>query len=448
MTASPGPAGSFEQHDLASGPGGEAGVGDGQAGAVGVSVVLPCLNEAASVARCVEYALRAIRGTGLTGEVIVCDNGSTDGSAELALAAGATVVHESRRGYGSAYLRGFSAARGTFIVMGDADASYDFGEIPNLVTRLQDGYDYVVGSRFAGQILPGAMPWTHRYIGNPMLTGLLNRLFGTRLSDAHSGLRAMTRTAYDRLMLRCTGMELASEIAVRAAQTGLRAVEVPITYHPRAGASKLRPLQDGWRHLRFLVGMIPGLMTILTGTLMLVCAAAAVVAVQAGLLGTAPGLSLPLTTVFALLVLVSGQVVALGTATHLHSLSLTRDVLSHLSRSIKCALESPRLHVLGPALFVLGLAAELAGLLTAHSDQAVATAHLRFSVIALTTMMLGVQTSIVVSYLARAQAGAARMAAVPGALALAGPPPGPQPLVPRSRLAHEDGTPRHERRSP
>jgi hypothetical protein len=377
------------------------------ADAIAISVVLPCLNEAPSVGRCVESALEAISRSGLTGEVVVCDNGSTDGSAEIAEQAGARVVHESVRGYGSAYLRGFSSARGTFLVMGDADASYDFGEIPKLVAMLQDGYDYVVGSRFAGRILPGAMPWTHRYIGNPVLTGVLNRLFGTRLSDAHSGLRAMTRPAYQRLMLRCTGMELASEIAVRAAQTGLRQAEVPITYHPRSGSSKLRPLQDGWRHLRFLVGMVPGLMMMVFGLLTLVLAAATVIVVQPRPFGTSPSFSLHLTILFTLITLVGAQVVELGAAAHLHSLKLNGDGRSQLSRSIERALESPPLHLLGPALFVIGLAAEIVSLLQASPD---ATAHFRFTVISLTTMMLGVQASIAVSYLTRVHGSAPSVA--------------------------------------
>jgi hypothetical protein len=382
---------------------------------VGISVVLPCLNEAASVAGCVERALRAIRETGLTGEVIVCDNGSTDGSPELAAAAGARVIHEPRRGYGSAYLRGFSEARGDFLVMGDADSSYDFDEIPNLITQLGYGYDYdyVVGSRFTGRILPGAMPWAHRYIGNPVLTGVLNRLFETRLSDAHSGLRAMTRGAYQRLALRCTGMELASEIAVRAAQTGLRTVEVPITYHPRAGTSKLRPLQDGWRHLRFLVGMVPGLMMILSGLLLLAVAAGAAVAAQPELLGASPGSALRLTTLFALVGLVSSQVVVLGAASHLHSLSLMRDTRSRMSRTLERALRSTALRRLGPGLFVIGSAAALATLLAASSRPSDFTNHLTLSVISLTVMMLGVQIWIAIGYLARVQAGAS------GGLALA-----------------------------
>jgi hypothetical protein len=443
MLTSPLPPGAAGREDLD--PGASA-AGD-DADAIAISVVLPCLNEEAGVARCVERALLAIRSTGLTGEVIVCDNGSTDRSGELAQAAGATVVYEPRRGYGSAYLRGFAAARGAFIVMGDADASYDLGEIPRMVGRLQAGCDYVVGSRFAGRILPGAMPWTHRYIGNPILTGVLNRLFGIRLSDAHSGLRAMTRDAYERLALRCTGMELASEIAVRAAQTGLRAVEIPITYHPRAGSSKLRPLQDSWRHLRFLVSMLPGLMMILVGMLMLVLSAGAIAAVQAGLPGTSPGFSLLLTVLLALVALVSAEAVALGAATHQHSMSMTRGSRGQMSRSIKGAIESAPLRLLGPGLFVAGLGAEFLDSLSSTSHSAGGD-QLRFSVIALATMMLGVQTSISVSHLARIGGGTAAVAAVaPGGFVLAGPPPAHQPVaVPRPEddagTQREEGQPR------
>lgn len=223
-----------------------------QAAGVEVSVVLACLNEEQSVGACVEQAYASMRSAKIRGEVIVSDNGSTDRSVAVARCAGARVVHEPRRGYGYAHLRGFEATRGRFIVMGDSDASYDFAEIPNLVRQLLLGCDYVVGSRFAGQILPGAMPWSHRHIGNPILTGVLNKAFGTNFTDAHSGLRAMTREAYERLGLSCGGMEFASEMAIRTAQIGLRTAEIPITYHPRAGVSKLRPIRDGMRHLRFM----------------------------------------------------------------------------------------------------------------------------------------------------------------------------------------------------
>jgi hypothetical protein len=222
-----------------------------------VSVVMPCLNEAASVGQCVRQAREAMASGGLDGEVVVADNGSTDASAALAEAAGARVVHASVRGYGAAYLAGIAAARGRFIVMGDADGSYDFNLVPQFVAGLRAGNDLVIGSRFAGHITPGSMPWLHRYIGNPVLTGILGIFFGRRISDAHCGLRALTREANERMQLRTTGMEYASEMIAMAIRHGMRIAEIPIVYHPREGASKLRSFRDGWRHLRFMLLLSP-----------------------------------------------------------------------------------------------------------------------------------------------------------------------------------------------
>lgn len=239
---------------------------------VDVSVVMPCLNEEGSIGRCVDKALEGIRRTGLRGEVVVCDNGSTDRSAEIAAAHGARVVPQPERGYGNAYLAGFAAARGRYLVMGDADDTYDFTQVDRFVALLREGHDYVLGSRFMGQIQPGAMPWLHRYVGNPVLTWVLNRLFGLGASDAHSGMRAFTREAYDRMRLQTTGMEFASEIVVNAAKSKLKTAEVPITYYPRVGESKLHSLRDGWRHLRFMLlhspyhlFMVPGLLLLWIG---------------------------------------------------------------------------------------------------------------------------------------------------------------------------------------
>jgi glycosyltransferase involved in cell wall biosynthesis len=235
-----------------------------------VSVVLPCLNEASTVGRCVEKSIRAFESCGLRGEVVVSDNGSTDGSQAIAAGAGARVVHTPRRGYGSAYLHGIAEARGPIIVMADSDDTYDMGEVPRLVAKVREGYDMVLASRLRGTILPGAMPWLHRYVGNPVLTGVLNLLFGLRVSDAHTGMRAFTRQAYDRLNLRTTGMEFASEMIVSAAQTRLKLAEVPITYYPRQGESKLDTWRDGWRHLRYLLLRSPTALFIWPGLLMMV----------------------------------------------------------------------------------------------------------------------------------------------------------------------------------
>jgi hypothetical protein len=257
-------------------PAGAAGAARNSGGPAGdpapveVSVVMPCLNEEASVGDCVRAARAGLSRLGVPGEVVVVDNNSTDASAARAAAAGARVVAESRRGYGNAYLAGFAAARGRLIVMGDADSSYDFTAIDALVTPLLRGdADYVLGSRLGGRILPGAMPWLHRYIGNPVLTAILNRLFAVRASDAHSGMRAFTQDAYGRMALRSEGMELASEIVVAAARAELRCAEVPITYHPRVGTSKLASLRDGWRHLRFMLLLAPRHLFVLPGLLLL-----------------------------------------------------------------------------------------------------------------------------------------------------------------------------------
>ncbi len=240
-----------------------------------VSVVIPCLNEAESIEACVTSAHDALTDGHYDGEVLVVDNGSTDGSGNLAASAGARVVKEPRRGYGRAYLTGLDAARGRYIVMLDADMTYDAGELPRFVEALEAGGDMAIGNRMK-DIQPGAMPWMHQYIGNPVLTGLLNRLFGTEVKDAHCGMRAVRSDALPRLDLRTTGMELASEMVIRAAKAGLDIRQFPIEYHPRRGESKLSTWADGWRHLRFLLVhspthlfLIPGAAMSVFGTLII-----------------------------------------------------------------------------------------------------------------------------------------------------------------------------------
>jgi glycosyltransferase involved in cell wall biosynthesis len=238
-----------------------------------VSVVIPCLNEAENIVECVTRARRVLAESGLSGEVIVADNGSDDGSPELAKDAGALVVHEPRRGYGSAYLAGFAAARGEYVVMADADLTYDWTEIPHFVEKLDEGADLVMGDRM-DNIHPGAMPWLHRYVGNPVLSGVLNLFFRTGVRDAHCGMRGFRRNVLPTLDLRTTGMEFASEMVIRASKEKLDIRQIPIEYHPRGGESKLSSFRDGWRHLRFLLVhsptylfLVPGLVMLLLGTL-------------------------------------------------------------------------------------------------------------------------------------------------------------------------------------
>ena len=242
----------------------EPGPRDARDRRIRVSVVIPCLNEAETIERCVRAAYGVLDEHRLAGEVIVVDNGSDDGSAGIAARAGAQVVMEPRRGYGSAYLAGFAAARGDYIVMADADLTYDFGDIPRFVEQLDDGADLVMGDRM-DNIQPGAMPWLHRYVGNPVLTGILNLFFRTGVSDAHCGMRAFRRDVLPRLDLRTTGMEFASEMVIRASKEDLDIRQFPIEYHPRGGESKLSSFRDGWRHLRFLLVHSPTHLFVIPG---------------------------------------------------------------------------------------------------------------------------------------------------------------------------------------
>ena len=241
-----------------------------------VSVVLPCLNEEATVGAVVDEAFAGLRRAGVDGEVVVVDNGSTDRSAAIAKEHGARVVHEARRGYGSAYLAGLAAARGELLVLADADGTYPLDDLRPFLDPLREGTDLVIGSRFRGKIQDEAMPFLNRWIGNPILTGTLNLFFKAGVSDAHCGLRAVRRDALQRLDLRTPGMEFASEMVISAVKRGLRIDEVPIDYRARGGESKLSPYKDAWRHMRFMLVhsptflfLVPGLALFVLGALVL-----------------------------------------------------------------------------------------------------------------------------------------------------------------------------------
>jgi hypothetical protein len=239
------------------------------------SIVIPCLNEAETIGACVQQAFEALEREGVEGEVVVADNGSTDGSQRIAGDLSARVVKVERRGYGSALQAGIAASRGRFFLFADADGSYDFEQLGLFLAKLREGYEMVIGSRFpdaGGQIEDGAMPWLHRFVGTPVI-GLVGRLFyGARLSDFNCGMRAMLREAYDRLAVRTLGMEFASEMIVKATSFGVKTAEVPIRFR-RAGRTRaphLRTFRDGWRHLRFLLICSPRWLFIAPGLVLMV----------------------------------------------------------------------------------------------------------------------------------------------------------------------------------
>ena len=242
-----------------------------------ISIILPCLNEEKAIGFCIDEIKEAIRKNKLNAEIIVVDNGSTDNSCNIIKRKQVKLINEERKGYGSAYLRGFETARGKYIFMADSDGTYDFREIPNFIKYLRQDYDFVIGDRFKKEIPKGAMPWFHKYIGNPMLSEIFRIFFKTKINDIHSGMRAVRKDLLKQLNLRTTGMEFASEMIIKAIRNKLRVKEIPINYRTRMGESKLRSLKDGWRHLRFMLlysplflFFIPGMFLFLVGLILII----------------------------------------------------------------------------------------------------------------------------------------------------------------------------------
>jgi glycosyltransferase involved in cell wall biosynthesis len=234
-----------------------------------LSVVLPYLNEENSIEICIKKIKDVFEKEKIDGEIIVVDNGSTDRSVEIVKKYNdVKLLFEPQKGYGSALRCGIENAQGEYIIMGDADNTYDFYEIPKFLEKLKEGYDLVIGSRFKGKILKGAMSFSHRYIGNPILTGMLRLFFGGNISDAHCGLRGFTKQAYQKMNLRTTGMEFASEMVIHALKKKLKIAEIPITYYPRIGESKLSSFRDAWRHIRFMLLYSPDYLFLLPGIIL------------------------------------------------------------------------------------------------------------------------------------------------------------------------------------
>lgn len=330
---------------------------DAQPGASAyVSIVMPCLNEEETISTCVFKARAWLRQSKHSGEIVVVDNGSTDSSAYLAASAGARVVREEERGYGAALRRGFAEARGEWIVMGDADDTYEWSDLDALVEPLDADFDLVVGDRYAGGIAPGAMTWSHRYLGTPVLSWLLKLFAGMKVGDSQCGLRAFKRQALDTLDLRTSGMELASEMILKASRRGLKVASVPVPYGVRQGEAKLNTFRDGWRHLRFMLLASPNYLFTMPGLFL-----TALGLLTLGLSLTGPGIQVAGVTwqpVFAgTIFLVAGiNAVLLGFASQLYTTRRGLTVEGAILRFY-------RRHLGFEAFVVIGLALGAAGVL-------------------------------------------------------------------------------------
>jgi glycosyltransferase involved in cell wall biosynthesis len=330
------------------------------ANAVEVSVVIPCLNEANSLGYCVDKAVKAFQAAGLCGEVVVADNGSTDGSTQIAEEHGARVIRVEERGYGAALRAGIADARGPFIIMGDADDSYDFTEVPRFVEKLREGNDIVLGNRFRGEIKPGAMPPLHKYFGNPGLTALLNTLFHADIGDGYCGMRGFTRALYDRLDLRSSGMEFALEMVIKSAQIGARIAEIPIILWPdkRGRAPHLRSFRDGWRSLRFMLLYAPNWLFLLPGATLMLAGLFLVLWLLPGPRQVSSHVTLDIHTMIfgVIFTLLGAQILSIGAFAKVFSYAERFDRRSVSLRRVLRRVTLEKGLLLGGALFLMGFA--------------------------------------------------------------------------------------------
>lgn len=362
-----------------------------------VSAVMPCLNEERTLGLCIAKIQRAFDALGIAGEVVVADNGSTDRSVEIAEAHGARVVHERRKGYGSALQAGISTARGRIVIMADADDSYDWAALGDFVCKIDEGYDLVMGNRFTGGIEPGAMPALHRYFGNPVLSTLARIMYQVPINDFHCGMRAFTREAFGRMNMRTVGMEFATEMVVRAAHSGLRIAEIPTRLYPdkRDRPPHLRSFRDGWRHLRFILTYAPDWLYLVPGGLLFMAGVAGMAALAAGPVTIGSfSLGIHFLALASLLVLLGANVVGFGLLARL--INVRRNPIRERSAfgRLLSWFTLERGLIIGAMLTLAGLSIDL-GLLvewisSGFGDMA-GTVHIAF--VATTIMLLGVNAA-------------------------------------------------------
>lgn len=358
-----------------------------------VSVVLPCLNEEEAIGICIKKIKEVFLKEDISGEIIVADNGSVDCSRQIAEKEGARVVLETQRGYGAAYLRGLREVKGKYILIADSDNTYDFHELPKFVTLLKQGNDFVIGSRFKGKIKRGAMPWSHRYIGNPILSWMTRLFFHTKLSDIHCGMRAFTYEAYRKMKLNTMGMEFATEMVVSALTHKLKTCELPINYHPRKGESKLSPLYDAWRHIRFMLlycpvwlYFIPGLAGFLVGASLLL------LLLKGPFLFLGHYWDIHLMVFASVFCILSFQVLNLGI--YAHSYAIRQGFLRYDAFTLffQRNFNLERGLVLGSALFLIGLGINVFIFLEWFYKSFGALYRIRESILAMTLLVIGLQT--------------------------------------------------------
>lgn len=360
-----------------------------------VSVVIPCLNEERSIGICIKKALSVFARKKLRGEIVISDNGSIDRSVEIAQSLGARVVHSSQKGYGNALRKGIEEANSGFIIIGDADDSYDFSVLDEFVEKLHEGCDLVMGTRLRGKIMPGAMPWHHRWIGNPLLTSFLNILFKSGISDAHCGMRGFTKDAYQKMDLRTTGMEFASEMVIKAAKLRLNITEIPITYYPdkRGRLPHLKSFHDGWRHLRFMLMLSPNYLFMMPGILLVLAGISIMLFLFTGPLSVF-GITLDVHTmlfgmVFTLLGL---QVIFLGMFAKIFSYT---ENFSRNERSLEKYLKRFTLEtglIIGSAIGLLGFLGNLSMFIKWARSGFGPFAELRMVILSSTLLLIGIET--------------------------------------------------------
>lgn len=358
-----------------------------------LSVVMPCLNEEKGVGICIKKIKEVFEKNKINGEIIVVDNGSIDKSKEISLELGAKVIEESVRGYGAAYLRGLGEAKGKYIIMADSDDTYNFYDIPKFMKSLKDGFDLVMGSRFKGNIQKGAMSFSHRYIGNPILSTMTRIFFRTSLSDIHCGMRGLTKEAYSKMNLSTLGMEFATEMVVGALRSKLKITEVGIDYFPRAGESKLDPFGDAWRHIRFMLifcpmwlYLVPGFLGFFFGSILLVVLFAGPVNLFGRVWDT------HFLIFGSLITIISNQLIQTGLFAHMFAAEkgfISRDfIVVNVQRFFNLE----RSLLLGVLIFSLGFIINLFIFLEWFNNSFGSLYRIRESVVALTLLVIGMQT--------------------------------------------------------